>query len=278
VRDETLSVHRALVAQAIEIVQRELDGDLRLADLADRIGLSAFHFHRLFSAIAGEPPATYLRRLRLERAALRLQHSRLPVTDIAFAAGYQTHESFTRAFKSRFGVPPSRFRAERARPDETIDIEPSIVRLPPRRIAFVRHVGPYDQTGAAFEKVVAWAGPRGLLPGATLLGVYWDDQRITPPDRTRCEVGLVVDDLAVGDGEVGVRSLPGGEYAVFRHRGSPHDRQRSYDLLYARWLPERGRAAANAPPIEVYSTYRGVLEGIDLVTSVHVPLEPSRAA
>ena len=277
-RDATLRAHQEIAARSLALIERDLEGDLRLDALAERAGVSPFHFHRIFGAIVGEPPAGYVRRLRLERAALRLKHSRRPVTDIAFQAGYETHEAFTRAFKSRFGMSPRRFRAEQSPLADGIDVEPRIVCVPPRRIAFVRHVGPYNETQQAFAKVLAWAGPRGLLRSATLLGVYWDDQTITPPARTRCEVGLLVDDYAVGDGEVGVRRLPGGDYAVVRHHGSSQDRRRIYDLVYARWLPDRGLEAANAPPIEVYSTYRGALDALDVVTSVHVPLAPRKAA
>ncbi len=278
VRRDTLDRHRALIGSAVRIIERELENDLGLDDLARRLGVSPFHFHRLFTANVGEPPAAHVRRLRLERAALRLKHSRRSVTEIAFAAGYETHESFTRAFKSRFGMPPRQFRAQASRQLETIDIEPRIVPVPARRIAVIRHVGPYDEIAVPFRKVVEWAGRRGLLAGAKLLGVYWDDQCITPPQRTRCEVGLYVDDYAVGDGEVSVRYLPAGDYAVFSHHGSSADRRRTYDLVYGRWLPEQRREAANEPPIEVYATYSGALDALDRVTNVHVPLAPRHAA
>ena len=226
----------------------------------------------------GETPAGYVRRLRLERAALSLKYSRRPVTDIAFEAGYETHESFTRAFRARFGEAPCRFRAEESCLDVALDAQPTIVRIPPRRIACVRHVGPYDEMGPAFEKILAWAGRHGLLPGATLLGVYWDDQTITPRHRTRCEVGLYVDDFAVGDDEVEVRRLPGGDHAVVRFQGPAHDRRRSYDLLYGRWLPERGLVPAAVPPYEEYAAYRGRLDELDRITDVHVLLAPRNAA
>ena len=116
VRAETTPItHRALVASAVELIERDLDCELGLEALAERAGVSAFHFHRLFRSLVGEPPATYVRRLRLERAAIALKYSRRPVTDIAFEAGYDTHESFTRAFKARFGTAPRRFRLESRR-------------------------------------------------------------------------------------------------------------------------------------------------------------------
>ena len=279
VRAESTAVaHRVLVAGAVELIERDLDVDHGLEALAERAGVSPFHFHRLFRSVVGEPPASYVRRLRLERAALALKYSRRPVIDIAFEAGYDTHESFTRAFKARFGQAPRPFRSRESRRDVAIDAQPAIVQVPPRRIACVRHVGPYDEVGPAFNKVLTWAGRRGLLPSAELLAVYWDDQTITPRDRTRCEVGLFVDDRAEGDGEVEVRRLVGGDHAVLRVRGPAAERRRSYDLLYGKWLPECGRRPANVPPFEQYTAHGGDLDRIDLVTDVHVPLQPHRAA
>jgi AraC family transcriptional regulator len=274
VRSETTTItHRALVAGAVGLIERDLDVDHSLELLAERAGVSPFHFHRLFRSVVGEPPASYVRRLRLERAALALKYSRRPVTDIAFEAGYDTHESFTRAFKARFGAAPRSFRVE-SRRAVAIDTQPAIVRVPPRRIAYVRHVGPYDETGPAFAKVLSWAGRRGLLPAATLLGVYWDDQTITPRNRTRCEVGLFVDDHAVGDGEVEVRQLVGGDHAVVRVQGSAEHRRSSYDLLYGQWLPACGRQPARVPPFEQYGAHGGDWNRLDVVTDVCVPLLP----
>jgi AraC family transcriptional regulator len=278
VRSETVESHRALVAAAVRVIEREIEGDLCLDQLAHRIGLSPFHFHRVFHALVGETPARYRRRLRLERAAMRLKHLRLPVTEIAFLAGYASHQAFTHAFGSHFGVSPQAFRARSAPPLGAIDIEPTIVRVEPRRVAVVRHVGACDRIDLPLAKVIDWAGRRGPLDDATFLGIYWDDQAITPPDRTRCEVGLYVGDDAVGDGDVAVRHLPACDYATFAHRGSPEERRRGYDLLLDRWLPERGREPANAPSIEVYAPCGGCLDAIDWAfTRVHVPLVPTRA-
>ena len=71
---------------------------------------------------------------------------------------------------------------------------------------------------------------------------------------------------------------PAGDYAVYSHHGVAEDRRRTYDLLYGHWLPAQKREPANAPPIEVYTTYNGALDALDRVTSVHVPLVPRHAA
>src|ERR1700722_16949426 len=88
-----------------------LDEDLSLGALADHAGGSAFHLHRLFSAAAGESPKQFTLRLRLGRAAAMLLTTRESVLDIALACGFQSHEAFTRAFRKRFGIAPTGYRA-----------------------------------------------------------------------------------------------------------------------------------------------------------------------
>lgn len=76
------------------------------ADLAARMRLSRFHLDRVISAVAGEPPGRLRRRVLLERAAYQLPTTRVTVLDVAVAAGYSSHEAFSRAFTRAYGVPP----------------------------------------------------------------------------------------------------------------------------------------------------------------------------
>jgi len=91
-------------------VQTHLEGDLSLDMLAERVGFSAYHYHRIFREIIGEPVKEYVRRLRIERAAYRLKVSEETILHIALDAGFKTHESFTRAFARQFRITPNEFR------------------------------------------------------------------------------------------------------------------------------------------------------------------------
>jgi transcriptional regulator GlxA family with amidase domain len=70
-------------------------------------------FHRLMVQVFGETPGTHQRRLRLDRGAWLLLTSRATVLDIALETGWESHETFTRAFRTRFGITPSAFRKDR---------------------------------------------------------------------------------------------------------------------------------------------------------------------
>ncbi len=126
-------------AAFVDVLADALDDDDAKGDaLASRLYLSRFHFDRVITAVAGEPPAAFRRRILLERAAYRLVTTRRTILDVAVEAGYASHEAFTRAFARHYRVTP---RDWRRRPGQ-IQIEapsdvhfqpPGSLRLPPAR-------------------------------------------------------------------------------------------------------------------------------------------------
>jgi AraC-like DNA-binding protein len=113
------------------------DHDTTAEELASRLCLSRFHFDRVISQVAGEPPRAFRRRILLERAAYRLLSTRRSILEIAVEAGYGSHEAFTRAFATAYGAPPATWRKRPA----AIRIEapsgvhfhpPGSIRLPAR--------------------------------------------------------------------------------------------------------------------------------------------------
>jgi AraC family transcriptional regulator len=98
-------------ARFVDVLAGTLDDhDASGEALASRLHLSRFHFDRLVSAAAGEPPAALRRRVLLERAAYRLITTDDDVLRVALDAGYSSHEAFTRAFRRAYGQAPSQWR------------------------------------------------------------------------------------------------------------------------------------------------------------------------
>jgi AraC family transcriptional regulator len=95
------------------IVANSLDTPAKTQDLARQAYRSRTQFHRLFRTAAEESPAAMRRRLLLERAAYRLGHSGMSVTEVALDANYGSLEAFTRAFRKAFRISPSRYRRMR---------------------------------------------------------------------------------------------------------------------------------------------------------------------
>lgn len=109
-KTSTLSFYETAVRAALVRIATHLDEALDLPSLAREAALSPLHFHRIFRGMVGETPLELHRRLRLERAAHQLTRGDTSVTRIAFDAGYETHEAFTRAFRAAFSTSPSDMR------------------------------------------------------------------------------------------------------------------------------------------------------------------------
>jgi AraC family transcriptional regulator len=289
-KEATASGYHERILRVLVHIQDHLDDPLDLESLASIACFSPFHFHRIFRAMAGEPVQEHVRRLRLERAALRLKLHDQSVTGIAFDAGYESHEAFTRAFHAMFGLPPSQFRAAHEVPaspsgvhfNDTAGYRPpghgappavELRALPPQRAVFLRHRGPYDQVGATWSRLASWAGMRGLFgPAARFLGISWDDPQITPPEKLRYDAAITVDRPVAPEGEIGVTEIAGGEYATLLHRG-PYDRLgETYQALFGTWLPQSGRELRDVPCIELYLNSPQNALPEELLTVVHVPL------
>ena len=100
--------------ECIDTVQRyireHLDEPLNREVLAAVANFSVPHLHRIFTGCVGENIATYVRRIRLERAGRKLRMGAVDITEVALAAGYNTHAAFGKAFKQQYGLSPSEFR------------------------------------------------------------------------------------------------------------------------------------------------------------------------
>ncbi|MGO2111046.1 MAG: helix-turn-helix domain-containing protein [Pseudoclavibacter sp.] len=105
---------RDRVRQLLDAILGAPENGAALEEIAASAYSSPFHFSRLVSRAAGEPPAALRRRVLLERAAWGLQRGQ-SVTDTAIEAGYDSVDGFSRAFAREFGCPPSAMPTRRER-------------------------------------------------------------------------------------------------------------------------------------------------------------------
>jgi AraC family transcriptional regulator len=289
-REGTSESYQERILRAQVHLQQHLDEPLSLEELARVACFSPYHFHRIFRGMVGESVKEHIRRLRLERAALRLKTTSESVTQLAFDAGYESHEAFTRAFGEMFGVSPSQFRElSSARAEDrtkaaarmkmtgaavATPLEVRIESLGPLRLAFVRHVGPYDQVSAAWARLIAWATVNRLFgPTTRAIGVVHDDPEITPPERLRYDAAIPAPDSALAEGEIGIQEIPQTDYATTLHRGPYSELGRTYARLCGEWLPASGCEPISQPALEIYHNAPQWTRPEDLLTSIYLPLE-----
>ncbi|HWB31942.1 MAG TPA: AraC family transcriptional regulator [Acidobacteriaceae bacterium] len=104
------------VGKALTLLHQRPAHAWTLAELARGAGLSRTVLAERFRHFLGEPPMTYLTRWRLRLGARALLSSSRSVAQIALDSGYESEAAFNRAFKREYGLPPSRYRKDRAVP------------------------------------------------------------------------------------------------------------------------------------------------------------------
>lgn len=92
-----------------EYIYAHLDQKISLADLAECLRISVPHFERMFRTTTHLPPYRYVLELRLERAKLLLERTRLSIAEIALQCGFSSQSHFTAHFTRFVGVSPARF-------------------------------------------------------------------------------------------------------------------------------------------------------------------------
>lgn len=91
-------------------IDESLGESLKVRELAERVGLSPFHFARMFRRSVGRPPHGYLTDLRMERAKRLLRETQLSLAQVATRVGYQTQAHFTGVFHREVGMTPRSYR------------------------------------------------------------------------------------------------------------------------------------------------------------------------
>lgn len=261
----SVAAKRHRLNRVVNFAQAHLDERITLDVLAEIACMSKFHFARVFTGYYREPPLSFLWRLRLERAARKLAF--VPgdaITDIAMECGFSSTQAFSQSFRRRFHDCPRRFRRANfwrlteAAPNAPVLGRPGIivpseetavmpVRIewrPAYRIAYIRHIGPYDDVGGGitgtFAALSAWARGRGLLDSGTAgFGICPDSATITPVDRCIYDAGISVPEEFVEDDIVSTQTIPAGTYAVLRAK---HKRQilGLWEWMVTKWLPTSG--------------------------------------
>jgi AraC family transcriptional regulator len=251
--------------------------------------LSEYHFHRIFKSITGETVKDFLIRLRLERAAMQMKHNPDEIGQIALRHGYENHESFSRAFKQYFQVPPQVYRKEardravqkqreyqrRAFSLENLHINPPHIQsFPDLHLAFVRHNGSYDRVAASFQRLMLWAAAHLVLQlRPTTLGIVHDSPEITEEPKIRFDACVLLSRAIQPKGEIGYKEIPGGRYAVFRYTGPYDGFYTVYDYIYNVCLFEKGWELADKPALEWYRKSPPFYKPAQYVTDFCVPIK-----
>ncbi len=144
--------------------------------------------------------------------------------------------------------------------------------LPVKRLACLRHIGPFNQIGSSLGRLVGWAGPAGVFrPDTWVLALFHDDPLKVPEDQLRSDAGISVPAGFEPSGfpDISMCEIGGGLYAVATYKGS-------YEGLPAAWqefmteLRKLGHRSRPEPCFEVYRNHEVPPE--ELLTDLYEPI------
>ncbi len=282
-KETTVREYHERMNMLTEYIQSHLGDELSLDVLASVCHFSPYHFHRIAKAFLGEPVGSYILRLRAEKAAHSLKYTDQSVTDIAYQVGYNSPSSLTKVFNQHYQISPIHFRNQeknRIMKTETnkpeINVKgPKIVDVTEKTAMYIRLTGSYSDLdyGAAWQKLWGQVKEQKLFgKGIEHICIYHDDPKITESAKLRTDVCLVICKPAVADGEIGVKKIAGGRYAMFLYQGSYDKLGAVYDYIYGSWLPESGMQLRDVPGFEKYVSNPKIVAPEKLKTELYIPV------
>jgi len=100
-----------LIKELTGYIESNIKSNLTIETISRHFHVSRFHLQRLFKAYTGEALIHYVRKRKLSEAAVLLKKKRTTILDVAIEFDFHSHEAFTRAFKSQYGITPDEYRS-----------------------------------------------------------------------------------------------------------------------------------------------------------------------
>ena len=284
IKSSTREEYLKRVNVVVDYINNHLDEELDLQKLAEMSNLSTYHFHRIMKAFLGETLGAYIIRVRLETAVRLLRYTDLPVEQIAYSVGYEMPSSLSKSFKQFYDITPLEYRNNKnfvimkpvqLNPDLKLK-SPKMIELETKKAIYIRLTGAYSELDfcGAWGKLWAYVKENKLFSaGIEHISIYHDDPKVTTSEKLRTDVCLVLPKPAEPKGEIGVKEIAGGKYAVFSYQGPYTNLGIVYDTIFAQWLPDSGYELRNAPLYEKYINDPSRTEEAKLKTEIYIPLQ-----
>lgn len=273
------------ILKVLIYIEEHIDEDLTMEELAKVACYSPFHFHRVFQAVVGETVHSYVKRLRMEKAAGKLRYTSQPITEIALDASFETPSAFTKAFKQFMGSSPKSYRSLHAAVNSMTNkikelpmIKPDKIEksLPDENVLFVRRYGNYTQSPwSAWQAIIGFINENHLdRSKMRYFGISHDDPQVTSEEKLRYDAAILVSDRVKERGEVGRQVLKGGKYAIFTHHGSYYGLEETFNKIFLKWLPDSKETFDETRAVfcEYFNMEFVNTDPARLITKLYIPL------
>ncbi|MEK8215217.1 effector binding domain-containing protein [Paenibacillus sp. FSL L8-0463] len=269
--------YRVQLEKALIFIENNLNNTISVTDVAKAASYSYYHFHRFFQAMMGETVGSYIRSRRLTQAAKELLYTNKRILDIAVSLQFESHEAFSRAFKSQYHLTPNQYRKNRVetilgsrreitKPEiqhrcNSITLRPQIVDVEPKQLVGIR----FQTSVANNQSVSKWEYFQSrvheiphALPDSCRYGIFESAQGCTftsfsEQSQTSEFIGIEVNDTSLAPDKMCYKKFPGGKYARFTHTGKTHSLFQSYQYIWGTWLSASDVELAARDDFECYS-------------------------
>lgn len=260
----------------INYIESNLDFDMSLAQVAKEAGLSQWHFQRIFKALTNETLKTYIRSRRLSNSLEKLITTDMRIIDIAITAGYDSQESFTRAFKASFNLTPNEYRKLGDKNlflkklefnteylkhiNLNVSLEPEIYTQKTMTLVGLKtyfYSIDSEKNNIGEKLPVLWETflermdeINNVVTGSPCYGVV--QQANNNSDLLEYHAAIEVEGIDVIPKDMVTTVIPLSTYAKFTHKGLANNIDNTVNYIYSSWLLQSGENHTLGPDLEVY--------------------------
>lgn len=273
-------VNKVLVYIDFHLVEKQ-----DLVQLAEMAYLSKFHFHRIMTSFLGEPLAVYINRVKLERAAILLKYTDNPIEKIAYAIGYETPTSFTKAFKKNFKVSPSEFKKSNIgnfkvptihkttkKFNLTVDVKNinRFIVLSNQVKGIVGDQKTYD----GWADLLDFAYQHKIINAFTkFIAIQWDDPTITQENNIRYDACVTINSEIIDTNKFSIKEFCGGKYLCVLYKGDYKFLPDVYNQIFRDYIFKQNYKLREEPIFEEFLNSLNNTQKKDLMTVIHIPIE-----
>ncbi|WP_286235534.1 AraC family transcriptional regulator [Thalassotalea sediminis] len=250
----------------VNYINENLSEPLSLVQLSKHVGISQFHLHRLFSTYVNQPLRQYIQHKRLERAAYQIYFREYDITDIAFNAGYQSLEAFSRAFKQIFTQSPRDYRKQpilkpwlnKKERDQKVEqmiynqnFDVTITNFKQTLIATYRHQGNPENLMASVQHFIQWRRAHHTPPSKSkTFNLLFSDPNETEPAEFIFDIGAETKSkISDAEYKIFTQVIPQMRCAKLTYQGADQGMSEALNYLYGHWLANSSEEVADFPCI-----------------------------
>lgn len=285
--------NRRLVLESICLIEKHLESDMTISEVAKKIGFSKYYFSHLFKAVTHLSPSTYMTQRKLSDSVEKLLTSNMKIIDIAMLYGYSSSEAYSRAFTKCFTQSPSdvrikglihggrmmkqfnEFNMMPCRKDPFR--KPELVYLDEIHLAGIMFYHNFKIDKNDFSD--QWSNLMNhldMIPSRHeqssfyQMQIWFEDQK---KDAMYFYVGTGIKGLVDLPMQMNYKKIPPGKFIRFYHKGVANTIGKTYQYIYEEWLPSTNYKLPYSFNFEYYGPENQGPYNPESITEIYIPVE-----